>query len=78
MFCKEIRAWEVYESLDAPLRHSEAVQSVILNDNGHGLSANTYLSPGLPKSAGRSSEVAQYFSSSKNDMSPSEVYCSIL
>ena len=58
-------------------------QSVILNDNVHGLSANTwaYLSPGLPKSAGRFSEAAEYFSlfsSSKSDMSPSEVYCSIL
>ena len=41
MFYKEIRAWEVYESLHASLRHSEAVQSVILNDNAHGLSANT-------------------------------------
>ena len=39
-------------------------QSVILNDNVHGLSANTwaYLSRGLPKSAGRFSEVAEYFS----------------
>ena len=41
MFCKEIQAWEVYKSLHVSLHRSEAVQSVILNDNVHGLSANT-------------------------------------